>query len=50
MFKCEKCSEEFETPEFLKEIHIQCPEQPYEIFGVCPYCQCLRIERIDTYD
>lgn len=50
MYKCEKCGKEFETPKILKEIHTQCPEFPYEFFGSCPFCQCLRIERTDTYD
>ena len=50
MYKCEKCGEEFETPRFVKEIHLECPEQPFEIFGECPYCRSLRIERTDTYD
>lgn len=50
MYKCEKCGEEFKEPELLREIHTQCPEQPYEVYGACPCCHCLRIERIDTYD
>lgn len=50
MYKCEKCDRQFETPEFIKEIHTQCSEQPYEVFVSCPFCHSLRIERTDTYD
>ena len=48
MYKCEDCSREFDEPRFVKEIHYELPEHPYETFMVCPFCACTVRERTDT--
>jgi hypothetical protein len=50
MYKCEDCSREFDEPSFIKEIHYELPEHPYETFAVCPFCEGTFRERTDDDD